>query len=110
MKLVRKYIAVSVLLFCFNYNSFAQTLTVDETIKYLGEQMKNFRLIKYGWGKCTFKSFTVNISDNGFVKMKILEETNNRQFENRVGKVAFYDYLFDFRSVRPIIKDNELLL
>ena len=42
--------------------------------------------------------------------MKILEETDNRQFQNRIGKAAFFDYVFNFRNIRPIIRNNELLL
>jgi clan AA aspartic protease (TIGR02281 family) len=87
-----------------------QTLTVNETINYLSEQMDKYKIIKYddGLGHSTYKSFTFNILTNGFIRMEILEETDNKQFENRHGKTAFFDYQFEYNSIHPVKRNNEL--
>lgn len=90
-------------------NLFAQTLTVDETIKYIKEQTQKYKLKEFTNGaghRFSLESISLDVSEEGY--FKIIQNIHHIEpLFTSMDKIVPYESLFNFHDVIPTIDESD---
>lgn len=108
-----RYSKLAILIISFQVKAmilFSQNLTVEETVKYLNDQIGKYKIedffisddrsVRY---YSSFNNLSITITPSGFVNMEVQTKIKGRK------KMSTISSIFDYRSVIPEIKSNNTL-